>query len=163
MIAGDNSLDAIQDLENSSFQESDGMDRGGPSPTQGRLARYGSQALSAVRYFAHIFFETLSNMGTALAGSIIMLPVVIVIRAIQVVLGNFFESLKTLLLSILRALFDGLRYLISPLHEAFSWYNQQILKPLLKQIQEDDTTALVAFGVLVLIIIGMGMVLPGMF
>ena len=119
MIAGNDSLDIIQEPESITP----------PRMAQGRLSHYGSQALLAVRHFVHIFIETLNHIWTALAGSIIMLPVVIVVRAIQVVLGNFFGSLKSLLLSLLRALFDGLRYLISPLHEAFSWYNQQVLKP----------------------------------
>jgi hypothetical protein len=128
-----------------------------------RLRRYGNHILQAAQHFNHVLLETVSNMATALAGTIIMLPVVIVIRFVQVALDTIFNSIKPLILSLLRAFIDGLRVVISPIHRAFRWYNKDVLKPLLKQIREDDIAALFAFGILMVIVIMMVMTLLSVF
>ena len=137
--------------------------RTGKETFRTRLRRYGNQILQAVQHFNHVLRETVSNMATALAGTIIMLPVVIMVRFVQVVLDTVFNSIRPLILSLLRAFIDGLRMVISPIHRAFLWYNQDVLKPMLKQIREDDITALVAFGSMIAIAVGVALILSSVF
>lgn len=119
-----------------------------------RLSEYGNRVLMSGRHFLQVAQETISNIGTALAGSIVFLPLLIVARAVQVLANGILEIIKPLLLSIIRALFDALRAILWPLHEAFTSFNKTILFPLIKRIREDDTTALIAFGVLIIVVVG---------
>lgn len=119
-----------------------------------RLSTYGNRVLESGKQLITSFTETIANIATALAGSIILLPVVIIVRGVSVLMNNFFGMFKPFILSLFRVLLDVLRGLIWPLREAFTHFNKDVLFPLMKRIKEDDTAALVAFGVLVLLIGG---------
>ena len=121
-----------------------------PNTFRGRLNRYGSRAFRSAGAFLITLRETVTHIGTALAGSIILLPVVILVRGIHVLL---FTLAKTLILSLFRAVFDLLQIVIKPLYLTFSTFNKRVLFPLLKRIREDDTFALAAF-VIMLVVIG---------
>ena len=121
---------------------------------QARLGRYGNRVLQAGRHFIVTLTETVGHIGTALAGSIVLLPVVIIVRGVSVLADAFLSTIKPLLLSFFRAIFEVLRALIWPLHEVFMGFNKQILFPLIKRIKEDDVAALVALAVLVIVIAG---------
>jgi len=121
-----------------------------PNTLKGRLNRYGSRAWRSAGAFLITLRETVTHIGTALAGSIVLLPVVILVRGIHVLL---FTLAKTLVLSLFRAVCDLLQMVIKPLYLAFSTFNKRVLFPLLKRIREDDAFALAAF-VIMLIVVG---------
>src|SRR5262249_49906690 len=56
-----------------------------------RLGRYGNRVIGSMRNFFITFGHMLANVGTALAGSIILLPFVILVRGVEVLLSNFFS------------------------------------------------------------------------
>lgn len=117
-----------------------------------RLSRYGNRVLESARRLNTTVTETVTNIGTALAGSIVFLPLVILARGFEVISNTLFSSIKPLILSLFRLVFDLLRGILWPVHEVFVSFNKYFLFPVLKRVQEDDTAALVAFVVLVALI-----------
>jgi hypothetical protein len=131
--------------------------KGRPSPfgrLRVRLSEYGNRVLGSGRRFIEVASETLSNIGTAIAGSIVFLPLLIVVRGFSVLANGVIQIFKPMLLSLVRALLDGLRTLMWPLHELFINFNKRILFPIIKRIKEDDVAALVAFVALVAVVGG---------
>ena len=124
-----------------------------------KLGLYGNRVLTSGKHLWMTFSDTLTQIAAALAGSIVLLPVVIVGRGMYVLLNTVFSLFKPLILSLVRGVFDLLRGILWPLHTAFLTFNKQVLFPILKAVKEDDTVALVSFGVLVALIVAIVMVL----
>lgn len=114
-----------------------------------RLNEYGNRVLASGSKFLQATQEALSNIGTALAGSIILLPLVIVARGVSVLSHGLLDLIKPLILSTIRLFFETLHAVIAPVRTAFGNFNKYTLFPLLKRIREDDAAALVAFVVLI--------------
>lgn len=119
-----------------------------------RLNHYGNRVLNSGSKFLRAADEAIRNIGTALAGSIILLPLVIVARAVPVLSHGLLDLIKPLILSTIRLCFETLHAIIAPVRTAFVNFNKYVLFPLLKRIREDDLTALIAFAVLLVVIGG---------
>lgn len=129
---------------------------------QSQLSRYGNRSLESARRLVITCRDTLVHIGTALAGSIILLPIIIIVRGVSVVFDVLLSSIKPLLLSLLRGIFDLLRAIIQPLYALFYGFNKQVLFPLMKRIKEDNTTAFIAFVVLIVVTVGIFLVIRGL-
>lgn len=119
-----------------------------------RLSEYGNRVLASGRRLVETASETITNIGTALAGSIILLPLVILVRGVSVLSHSFLDLVKSMLLSILRALFEAMRVILLPFHKIFVGFNKNVLFPAIKRIREDDTAALIAFVVMLVVVGG---------
>lgn len=117
-----------------------------------RLTAYGNRVLASGSKFLQAAQEALSNIGTALAGSIILLPLVIVARGVSVLSHGLLDLIKPLILSTIRLFFETLHAVIAPVRTAFGNFNKYTLFPLLKRIREDDAAAVVAFLVLIALV-----------
>ena len=124
-----------------------------------RLTQYGNRVFSSGSKFLQAAREGLSNIGTALAGSIILLPLVIAARGVSVLSHGLLDLIKPLILSTIRLFFEALHAVIAPIRTAFGNFNKYTLFPLLKRIREDDTAALVAFGALIAFVALIGFLL----
>lgn len=118
-----------------------------------RLSRYGNRVLVSAERFLTAAVEAARNIGTALAGSIILLPLVIVARGVSVLSHGLLDLIKPLVLSTVRLFFEVLHGVIAPVRNLFLNFNKYVLFPLLKRIREDDAAALIAFVVLIAVIV----------
>ena len=114
---------------------------------RGRLLNYGNRVLASGSKFGHSTIEAVRNVATALAGSIILLPVVIIVRGVWVLSRNLVDWVKGVILSIIRLFFEVLNAIVSPVRIVFGNFNKHVLFPLLKHIREDDTAAVIALVV----------------
>ncbi|HVO70357.1 MAG TPA: hypothetical protein VMT24_09945 [Aggregatilineaceae bacterium] len=119
-----------------------------------RLGRYGNRVLGSATYFFVTFWHMLVNVATALAGSIVLLPIVILVRGLAVLLSTVFSLAKSTVLSLFRAIFDVLSVPVRVLNDLFHGFNKRVLYPLLKAIREEDTAAVVALVVMMIVIVG---------
>lgn len=113
------------------------------------LSHYGNRALGSAQHFFVTFREAIVHIGTALAGSVVVLPLIILARGPYVLLRTVFTSARDIVLSLVHAVFDVLRLPFQVLYSLFSTFNKKVLFPALKRIKEDDTFAVIAFVVLV--------------
>ncbi len=119
-----------------------------PRSLRYRLSHYGNRALASIGKFLAATIEAFQNIGTALAGSIILLPLVIMARGISVLAKGLINFGKPLMLSIIRLFFETLHAVIAPIRSVFGNFNKYVLFPMLKRIREDDIAAGIAFVVL---------------
>jgi hypothetical protein len=122
-------------------------------PLTGRLYLYGGRIRTSANHFLSILWETLTNLATALAGSVVFLPALIVRRALSILFANSLELVASLSLSLGRLALDVARMAISPAHRFTSAFNKQLLFPMIKRIKEDDAAALLAFGALASLVV----------
>ncbi len=114
-----------------------------------RLSHYGNRALGSGHSLAIAVRDTFVHVSTALAGSVILLPVVILVRGLYVLLRTALTSAKDILLSVARAVFDVLRVPFQTVSSLFYAFNKRCLFPILKRVREDDTFAVIALALLV--------------
>lgn len=128
-----------------------------------RLSDYGNRVLGSGKRLIQVVAETLGNIGTAIVGSIVFLPFLIIGRGVSVLTHNLLAFIKPLILSLLRGILDLICGIFWPFHEAFTGFNKRVLYPAIKRVREDDTAALVAFGLLIVIIVVVIVVLTVVF
>ena len=117
-----------------------------------RLGRYGNRVLGSAKRFFVTIWHMLLNIGTAIAGSIVLLPFVILVRGLDVLLSTVFSLAKSAVFSLFRAIFDLLCIPVRAVNEVFHRFNKQVLYPAIKQIREDDTSAVIAFVALLSVV-----------
>jgi hypothetical protein len=158
-----NDLDPVLQAANVEVEREELVEPDAPAPVgkltrmgllKHRLGLYGNRVLTSGSHLWITFSDTLTQIAAALAGSIVLLPVVILARGMYVLLNTVFSLFKPLILSLVRGVFDLLRGIIWPFHTAFLMFNKRLLFPILKAVKEDDTVALVAFGVLIAVVVG---------
>ncbi len=158
-------LEAEELVEPEAQTEHDEVIKGKPSRLtilQSQLSRYGNRSLESAKRLVITCRDTIVHIGTALAGSIILLPLIIIVRGVSVVFGVLLSSIKPLLLSLLRGVFDLLQAIIQPLYALFYGFNKQVLFPLMNRIKEDNTIAFIAFVVLIVVVVGPFLVIRGL-
>lgn len=114
-----------------------------------RLKHYGNRVLASAQHLFIVLRDTVTHIATALAGSILLLPVVVIVRGTYVLTRSIFAYGKDIVLSLLRAIFEVLVVPVQAIYKVFYAFNKQVLFPLLKRIREDDTFAVIAFLMLV--------------
>jgi hypothetical protein len=160
MVAPQSKLDGMLKTDSVEVEAEQLVEPEGEPPNQPavtikeRLSRYSNRVLSSAERLFQVLVETGHNIWTALTGSIVLLPAVILVRGVKVLSKNVVALIKPIILSLFRAIFDALRGLIWPVHEVFYGFNKRVLFPLLKRIREDDTAALVAFALLLVLVGG---------
>ena len=112
------------------------------------IGGYGHRVLNSAERLIIALRDSIVNVGTALAGSIVLLPFTIVARGLYVLLRTLLTSGKDLVLSIARLIFEVLRLPFHGLARLFRAFNQHFLFPMLKRVREDDTFAVVALVLL---------------
>ncbi len=113
------------------------------------LHHYGNRALASASYCVVAVRDAVVHLSTALAGTIVLLPLVILVRGLYVLLRSILTSAKDIVLSVARAIFDVVRLPFQVVSAMFSRFNKQVLFPTLKRVKEDDTFAVIGLIVLV--------------
>ncbi len=123
------------------------------------LSHYGNRALQSARFLATAVRDTIVHISTALAGSIVLLPVLIIVRGLYVLLHTLLNSAKDIVLSLARAVFDLVRVPLQAVSGFLNTFNKRLLFPVLKRVREDDTFAVIALAVLIAAGIGLYLII----
>lgn len=127
------------------------------------IRRYGIHVLDSVQHLVVTIRDAIANIVTALAGSVLLLPVTIVVRGTSVLMSTLLSSVKDLFLSLARVIFEVVRLPFHGLTRLFQTFNKRLLFPVLKRVKEDDTFAVVALLLLALAIVVIYVVLSLIF
>ena len=127
-----------------------------------RLSHYGNRVLDSAHHFVSAIGDAVVHIITAMAGSIILLPLIVLVRGTYVLLRTVFTSGKDIVLSLARALLDLLRLPFQAAAKLFSTFNKEILLPLLKKAKEDDTFAVIAMVMLIATFVAVYLLLRSM-
>jgi hypothetical protein len=92
-----------------------------------RLRKYGMRLFESFDRFMTVFWTTVINVGTALAGSILVLPVLVMIRGLSVLLANFVETFVSAVRSLMRIMLDGGHFILWHLQQPIEAFNTRLL------------------------------------